>query len=125
MHKFSGTADVDSLLFLDDLLCGYFQNMTTIDKVALCGVRSYDPNGLVVIKFFKPLTIILGNNGCGKTSIIESLKVHLSIETTHYLIRYSKSNAYCLSPFSTSVPEIHLHYRKEERHLSTIRSIAE
>eukprot|EP01083_Nonionella_stella_P000384 1106_1 len=48
--------------------------MTTIDKIALCGIRSYDPNGLVVIKFFKPLTIILGNNGCGKTTIIEALK---------------------------------------------------
>eukprot|EP01084_Bolivina_argentea_P302246 521686_1 len=48
--------------------------MTTIDKIAICGIRSYDPNGLVVIKFFKPLTIILGNNGCGKTTIIEALK---------------------------------------------------
>ena len=48
--------------------------MTTIDKVAICGIRSYDPSSLTVIKFFKPLTIILGNNGCGKTTIIESLK---------------------------------------------------
>ena len=48
--------------------------MTTIDKVAICGIRSYDPAALTVIKFFKPLTIILGNNGCGKTTIIESLK---------------------------------------------------
>ena len=48
--------------------------MTTIDKVAICGIRSYDPQSLTVVKFFKPLTIILGNNGCGKTTIIESLK---------------------------------------------------
>lgn len=48
--------------------------MTTIDKLAICGLRSFDPQSHVVIKFFKPLTIILGDNGCGKTSIIESLK---------------------------------------------------
>ena len=49
--------------------------MTTIDKVAICGIRSYDPQSLTVIKFFKPLTIILGNNGCGKTTIIERLSI--------------------------------------------------
>ena len=48
--------------------------MTTIDKLLICGIRSYDPNSHCVIKFFKPLTIILGANGTGKTSIIEALK---------------------------------------------------
>ena len=48
--------------------------MTTVDKLGICGIRSYDPQSHVVIKFFKPLTVILGQNGCGKTTIIEALK---------------------------------------------------
>lgn len=48
--------------------------MTTIDKLAICGIRSYDPQSHVVIKFLKPLTVIQGQNGSGKTTIIEALK---------------------------------------------------
>jgi len=48
--------------------------MTTLDKLSISGVRSYDPAEAVVIKFYKPLTIIIGRNGSGKTTIIESLK---------------------------------------------------
>ena len=48
--------------------------MTTIDKLSIRGIRSYDHQTPVVIKFFKPLTVILGSNGSGKTTIIEALK---------------------------------------------------
>lgn len=48
--------------------------MCTIDRLSIQGIRSYDPNVPVRIKFFKPLTIIVGQNGSGKTTIIESLK---------------------------------------------------
>jgi DNA repair protein RAD50 len=41
--------------------------MSTIDKLGIIGVRSYDPNHLEYIEFFKPLTIIWGHNGSGKT----------------------------------------------------------
>lgn len=49
--------------------------MTSIEKIQLCGVRSFDPNpaNQQFIQFQKPLTVILGKNGAGKTTIIEAL----------------------------------------------------
>ena len=48
--------------------------MAAIDKLAICGIRSFNPNREETIEFYSPLTMIVGANGCGKTSIIESLK---------------------------------------------------
>ncbi|ETO25302.1 DNA recombination/repair protein [Reticulomyxa filosa] len=48
--------------------------MTTIDKLLISGIRSYDSQSPVVIRFFHPLTMIIGHNGSGKTTIIEALK---------------------------------------------------
>ena len=48
--------------------------MSYLNKLGIRGVRSFDPNQEAVIKFFKPLTVIVGRNGCGKTTIIECLK---------------------------------------------------
>lgn len=47
--------------------------MTTLDKLAIQNVRSYGEQAQV-IEFLKPLTIIVGQNGCGKTTVIEALK---------------------------------------------------
>ncbi|KPA85505.1 RAD50 DNA repair-like protein [Leptomonas pyrrhocoris] len=49
--------------------------MTSIEKIQICGVRSFDPNpaNQQFIQFQKPLTVILGKNGAGKTTIIEAL----------------------------------------------------
>mmetsp|Transcript_1915 Transcript_1915/g.6845 ORF Transcript_1915/g.6845 Transcript_1915/m.6845 type:complete len:731 (+) Transcript_1915:120-2312(+) len=49
--------------------------MTTIEALSLQGVRAYSPKESQVIKFRKPLTIILGTNGSGKTTIIEALRL--------------------------------------------------
>lgn len=49
--------------------------MTTIEKLGLSGIRSYGPDKEAIIKFKRPLTIILGTNGSGKSSIIESVKM--------------------------------------------------
>lgn len=50
--------------------------MSSIDRLQIQGIRSFGPekNDVAVIKFYSPLTLILGQNGCGKTTIIESLK---------------------------------------------------
>lgn len=47
--------------------------MVFIQKLGIQGVRSFSPDKGEDIDFF-PLTIILGENGAGKTTIIESLK---------------------------------------------------
>ena len=48
--------------------------MTTINKLLIQGVRSYSPDEPMSIEFFKPLTLIVGQNGCGKTTVIECLR---------------------------------------------------
>jgi DNA repair protein RAD50 len=48
--------------------------MASIDKLSIRGIRSFSPNDEMTIEFYSPLTMIVGANGCGKTSIIESLK---------------------------------------------------
>ena len=47
--------------------------MSCVEKLSIQGVRSFSPHKAEVIAFQKPLTIIVGQNGCGKTTIIESL----------------------------------------------------
>lgn len=49
--------------------------MTTIDRLGLIGIRSYGTDEETFIKFYKPLTIILGRNGSGKSTIIEAVKM--------------------------------------------------
>ncbi|KAG7166953.1 DNA repair protein RAD50-like 1 [Homarus americanus] len=48
--------------------------MAQIDRLGIQGIRSFGPEEARTINFLKPLTLILGQNGCGKTTIIESLK---------------------------------------------------
>ncbi|MED6119967.1 DNA repair protein rad50 [Stylosanthes scabra] len=49
--------------------------MSTVDKMLIKGIRSFDPENKTVITFFRPLTLIVGPNGAGKTTIIECLKL--------------------------------------------------
>ncbi|KAI9509211.1 P-loop containing nucleoside triphosphate hydrolase protein [Russula earlei] len=48
--------------------------MSTLNKLAIRGIRSFDDKNLSVIEFFSPVTVIVGHNGSGKTTIIECLK---------------------------------------------------
>lgn len=54
---------------------GSWGKMSTVDKMLIKGIRSFDPDNKNVITFFKPLTLIVGPNGAGKTTIIECLKL--------------------------------------------------
>ncbi|GMS81208.1 hypothetical protein PENTCL1PPCAC_3383, partial [Pristionchus entomophagus] len=47
--------------------------MACFEEMIIQGIRAYPPTTQSVIKFVHPLTIIQGNNGCGKTTIIEAL----------------------------------------------------
>ncbi len=48
--------------------------MTSIEFLQISGIRSFSPNNKQQIKFLTPLTVIVGANGSGKTTIIETLK---------------------------------------------------
>nr|AGH55903.1 Rad50 [Brachionus manjavacas] len=50
--------------------------MSSIEKMTIQGIRSYGPKekDTQMIEFFTPVTLICGQNGCGKTTVIESLK---------------------------------------------------
>ena len=41
--------------------------MCTIDKMLIKGIRSFSPHNQGVIEFYRPLTLIVGHNGAGKT----------------------------------------------------------
>lgn len=47
--------------------------MTTIDKLLIQGIRSFSPQNRNIIEFYKPLTLIVGHNGAGKTVCIRDL----------------------------------------------------
>ena len=49
--------------------------MTTIQRLGIQGIRSYGPDQEQSIVFTPPLTLIVGSNGCGKTTVIESLRM--------------------------------------------------
>lgn len=49
--------------------------MTTLQTLSIRGIRSYPANVETIITFSQPLTIILGRNGSGKSTIIEAIKM--------------------------------------------------
>ena len=48
--------------------------MSCIEKLAIRGIRAFSPDREEAIEFESPLTMIVGANGCGKTTVIECLK---------------------------------------------------
>ena len=41
--------------------------MSRLLKMSIRGIRAFSPNEEIKIEFFRPLTLIQGHNGCGKT----------------------------------------------------------
>ncbi|KAL8722702.1 MAG: hypothetical protein Q9225_000869 [Loekoesia sp. 1 TL-2023] len=71
------------------------ENFTAkIDKLSIRGIRSFDNAQPEIIVFSTPLTLIVGYNGSGKTTIIESLKY----ATTGELPPNSKGGAFIHDP---------------------------
>ncbi|CAD7012323.1 unnamed protein product [Ceratitis capitata] len=56
--------------------------MSTIEKLSIQGIRSFGSNSedVQTITFSSPVTLILGENGLGKTTVIECLKYGLTGE---------------------------------------------
>lgn len=70
--------------------------MSSIETMTIQGIRSYGPRDkdTQVIQFFFPVTLIVGQNGCGKTTIIECLKY----ATTGDLPPNSRGGAFVFDP---------------------------
>ena len=70
--------------------------MSSIDKMSVQGIRSFGPRDqdTQMIQFFAPVTLIVGPNGSGKTTIIECLKY----ATTGDLPPNSKGGAFVFDP---------------------------
>lgn len=54
--------------------------MALLHSLEICGVRSFSPESKETIRFNTPVTLFLGQNGCGKTTIIESIRYALTSE---------------------------------------------
>ncbi|KAK2581137.1 hypothetical protein KPH14_007949 [Odynerus spinipes] len=48
--------------------------MSRIRQLSICGIRNFDDQEQPKLRFSRPLTLILGPNGTGKTTLIESLR---------------------------------------------------
>lgn len=45
----------------------FMVNRAALEKLAIRGIRSFDDKRTEVIEFFTPVTVIVGQNGSGKT----------------------------------------------------------
>lgn len=76
--------------------------MSAIHKLSIQGIRSFDSNDRETIEFGAPLTLIVGMNGSGKTTIIECLKY----ATTGDLPPNSKGGVFVHDPKITGEKDI-------------------
>ncbi|KAJ1651571.1 DNA repair protein rad50 [Dispira simplex] len=88
--------------------------MAAVDKLMIRGVRSFDPEVPSVIEFYTPLTIIVGHNGSGKTTIIECLKY----ATTGDLPPNSRGGAFIHDPRLTQSSETKAQIRLKFRNVA-------
>ncbi|EPB90372.1 hypothetical protein HMPREF1544_02738 [Mucor circinelloides 1006PhL] len=76
--------------------------MSHLQSMAILGIRSFSPDEPCYIKFFSPLTLIVGSNGAGKTTIIESLRY----ACTGDLPPNSKNGAFVNDPKVAGINEV-------------------
>ncbi|KAK9464743.1 AAA domain-containing protein [Lipomyces arxii] len=76
--------------------------MSTIQRLAIQGVRSFDSARRETIYFEVPLTLIVGHNGSGKTTIVECLRY----ATTGDLPPNSKGGAFIHDPKIANETEV-------------------
>ena len=77
-------------------------SMSAIYKLSIQGIRSFDSNDRETIEFGTPLTLIVGMNGSGKTTIIECLKY----ATTGDLPPNSKGGVFVHDPKITGEKDV-------------------
>ncbi|KAK0115574.1 DNA repair protein rad50 [Cadophora gregata f. sp. sojae] len=79
-----------------------YPSSSSITKLDIRGIRSFDSADHQTIQFHAPLTLIVGINGSGKTSIIECLKY----ATTGILPPNTKNGAFIHDPKLNGVKEV-------------------
>lgn len=87
--------------------------MSSIEKLLIRGIRSFSPDSQNVIEFYTPVTIIVGHNGAGKTTIIECLKY----ATTGDLPPNSKGGAFVNDPKLSGDSEVKAQIRLKFRNV--------
>jgi DNA repair protein RAD50 len=80
------------------------KNMSKLKKLLIRGIRSYGPleNDQAILAFDNPVTVIVGQNGSGKTTIIECLKYM----TTGEFPPNSKGGAFIMDPKLSDCREV-------------------
>lgn len=94
--------------------------MSRIDKLSISGVRSFSPAVREAIQFNTPLTLIVGYNGSGKTTIIECLKY----ATTGQLPPNSKGGAFIHDPKLVGEKEVLAQVKLQFRSINDRQHVA-
>ncbi|KAK4084413.1 uncharacterized protein Triagg1_893 [Trichoderma aggressivum f. europaeum] len=94
--------------------------MSRIDKLSISGVRSFSPAVREAIQFNTPLTLIVGYNGSGKTTIIECLKY----ATTGELPPNSKGGAFIHDPKLAGEKEVLAQVKLQFRSINDRQHVA-
>ncbi|EGC41331.1 DNA repair protein RAD50 [Histoplasma capsulatum var. duboisii H88] len=98
----------------------YHLQLPKIDKLSILGVRSFDNSRSETIQFHTPLTLIVGYNGSGKTTIIECLKY----ATTGDLPPNSKGGAFIHDPKLCGEKEVLAQVKLSFKSVSGARMVA-
>ncbi|PHH72934.1 hypothetical protein CDD82_5729 [Ophiocordyceps australis] len=94
--------------------------MSRIEKLSISGVRSFSPAVREAIQFNTPLTLIVGYNGSGKTTIIECLKY----ATTGELPPNSKGGAFIHDPKLCGEREVMAQVKLQFRSINNRQHVA-
>ncbi|KAH6609208.1 dna repair rad50 [Trichoderma cornu-damae] len=94
--------------------------MSRIDKLSISGIRSFSPAVREAIQFNTPLTLIVGYNGSGKTTIIECLKY----ATTGELPPNSKGGAFVHDPKLAGEKEVMAQVKLQFRSINDRQHVA-
>lgn len=71
------------------IIGSFLEKIKNIENYFFVGIRSYNPDRLEHIEFFKPLTIIWGPNGAGKTvNLLFYLNYYAILNTFYKKIIY-------------------------------------
>ena len=77
--------------------------MTTLTKLGIQGIRSFSSERMESLEFERPVTLIVGHNGAGKTTIIECLKMYALSPHPYSFSTFSGPHAANFHPIATRV----------------------